>query len=1372
MRTLRALILCFSFFAFLHSASGQIWKKNKTDNIEAENDATTRYTISNGLPSRNTTTVIKDRKGFIWVGTENGLCKFDGYTFKTYINKKGDSTSISNNFINALIEDKAGRIWVGTMDGLNIFDLNTEKFTRFYHNELNKSSLSNNKIWSLLADRDNHIWVGTDDGFNLFVEKSKSFKTYRPDPGNKYAMKGKSVNAIVEDGGCLWLGNWGEGLNRFDVKANKFYNFKQVFSSAEKSPNDIWTLCKDENGLIWIGTYWKGLYMFNPSNQTFKPYNSDATNNQSVFTLLNAGKNTLLVGGNENFWWVKTTTNRWAKITNIENNPHGHAYKDRDGLIWISSKNGLSKIDQKQNKFNYLSIPGRQQEITGLLIKDSSLWLGTNKGLVEYDFKANTTTILKHTADPKSLGNDQIRKIYRDDAGKMWVLTEFGFDEFDERSRTFKHHGHHSPLGSLFNEDVFRDILEISPGVYGLATDAGFKIFNSNTGKFQHYFSRTDQPFSISNNHLTCLLKDKDNNIWIGTTGGGLNRFDTRTGRFKTYFSNDEVKGSISENIIQSLFQDSHGNIWICTPDGLNKYIKKTDSFITYSKNNGFASNVFNSIVEDRNGSLWITTEKGISTFNPANNVVRNFDDADGTIVNSAIFRNKDGSIYLAGDKGLEYFDPIKMKQNREIPPVFISDFQIFNKSIEATSNGLLRQNLNDAKQITLNYKQSVFSIEFVALNYTLPEKNQYAYMLEGFDKKWNFAGSQHKATYTNLDPGSYIFRVKAANNDGVWNKEGKALVIIVTPPWYRTWYAYVLYSLMICLIIYGYVKYRENQAKLKYEIKLAHLQSEQEKELNEKKLSFFTHISHEFRTPLTLIINPLKELLYKENEVDISSINIIYRNARRLLGLVDQLLLFRKAEADTEKLKINKLNIADLSKGVFLCFSYQAKSKNIQFDFYSCNEQLELYADREKLEIVLFNLLANALKFTPGGGQVNFSVKEEKRHVIIEISDSGCGIPEGTGDKLYTRFYQEHNGTKNAQDGFGIGLFLVKNFVERHHGTITYESSPGKGTVFCIRLLKGADHFSREILIDDDQGGSHMLRELIEDEISVNSVVEEANELLAESDLNSELKSILIIDDNKDFREYLKQVFKIDYRVFEASNGLSGLEMIREVLPEIVISDVIMEGTSGIELCAMVREDASISHIPIILLTSSSSVEIKLKGLEGGADDYISKPFDKDILKARVAGILKSKNNLQKYFYNEITLNKNPHKISIEYKRFLESCINIVERHLTDTDFNIQILASELAISHSSLYKKIKFISGQSASSFIRSIRLRKAAHIFINTNNNILETSYLVGINDIKYFREQFKKLFNMNPSQYIKKYRKTFSSELVHHEVTRNI
>ncbi|MGN6638556.1 MAG: hybrid sensor histidine kinase/response regulator transcription factor [Mucilaginibacter sp.] len=1321
------------------------------------------------MPSRNTTTVIKSRNGFIWVGTENGLCKFDGYTFKVFSNTKGDSTSISNNYINALAEDTKGRIWVGTMDGLNVFDPNTEKFTRFYHKASNTGSLSNDKIWSLLADRYGRVWIGTDNGFNLFIEKTHIFKKYLPNAGNPFAIKGKSINAIFEDGKYLWLANWGEGLNKYDISLNRFYNYKQTFLPSEKNPNDLWTVTKSQDGKVWVGSYWKGLYQFDPVTNKFQHFDNPFNPQKPVFTLLNLKNNKLLVGDSETFWWFDAAAKSWDKILGIDNDPHGHAYVDETGMVWVAAKNGLNKIDYRQNKFDYYPFSKKYRVISSMLIRDSVIWLGSDNGLTKFDLKNKITKTFRHSADPKSLGNDQIRKIYSDPSSKLWILTEYGFDEFDEGAGVFKHHHHHSNLGHLFNEDVFRDILQIGPGVYGLATDAGFKIFNSQTGVFTHYFNNDSDRSGLSNNHLSCIIKDRDNNIWIGTIGGGLNRFDMRTRKFKVYLSSDKEKGGISDDDIKSLLLDSKGNLWVCTPQGLDKYDKHTDTFIAYSQNDGFASNVFNFATEDKLGNLWLTTEKGVSCFNPQTGKIGNFDEADGIFGNNAIGSDKTGNIYLAGETGFEFLNPSKLVRNNITPPVYFTDLQILNRTVSPSAKGPLKENLNIAKEITLKYDQSVFSIGFAALNYTLTEKNQYAFMLEGFDKKWNYVGNQRKATYTNLDPGTYIFRVKAANNDGVWNNTGKFITIIITPPWYKTWLAYCFYILAGAFVITAYIKYREHEAGMRYEIKLANLKSEQEKELHERKLSFFTNISHEFRTPLTLIINPLKEVLYKDGEVDASGLSIVYRNAKRLLSLVDQLLLFRKAEAGAEKLKVEQLNIIDLCKEVFLCFSHQAKLKGIHFDYITNADDIKLFVDREKIEIVLFNLISNAMKFTPHNGEITLSIEEEDSEVIIHVKDTGSGIDEETGDKLYNRFYQEKQNNKQAKGGFGIGLFLVKSFVECHHGIIDYTSTPNAGTVFSVRLLKGSAHFSSDEMAVRQTIDSTVLKELIEDETMANNFAEEANELLVESDLNAELQSILIVDDNKDFREYLKQLFKIDYRVYDASDGQSGLGMIKQLLPEIIISDVMMEGMSGIELCAAVREDMEISHIPFILLTSSSSSEIKLKGLEGGADDYISKPFDKNILKARVAGLLKSKNTLQKYFHNEITLNRNPHKISIEYRSFLENCIAIVEKNLTNPSFNLQVLASELNMSHSGLYKKIKFISGQSASNFIRSIRLRKAANLFIHTDYNILETAYMVGINDIKYFREQFKKLFTMNPSQYIKKYRRTFKSDIVNHDVS---
>lgn len=1364
MRLLQFLILVTCFLVQPPTAKAQSWPADNGKSLYG-NYALKTYTISDGLPSKNTTATFKDKRGFIWVGTENGLCRFDGYTFKIFYHKPGDKTSISNNFISTIVEDRKGRLWVGTMDGLNVMDPLTEQFQSFYHNESVASSISNNKIWSLLCDRQGIIWIGTDDGFNRYQESANSFTVYQPNPKLPHAMVGKSVNSIIEDQqGMLWLGNWSGGLNRFDKQTQQFKNFPQQQLPGLKNPNDVWALAYDENGAIWVGTYWSGLFRFDLRKNTFTAFKTPDKSNVGIYSILPVSGNTLLVGGNNGFHWLDIRNNKWEPIKNLVNYAFGDAYKDRDGIIWINAKNGFLKIDSKQYKFDLKAFKLGDAEVKTIASKDDRIWVGTNKGLYMFDYKTGQLSSFKKNPAPNnSLESNDISKLYFDSKGILWILTEDGFDSYDLQGKTFSHHDHHSALGSLFNEDVFRDILEAEPGVYYLATDAGLKVYNSHTNTFRHYYSNKNDKNSLSNNHLYSLLKDEKGDIWIGTYGGGLNRFNPRTGKFQVFRTSERSDGGISSNIVRGLFRDSEQNIWVATPDGLNKFEVKNQKFVVYSKKDGFASNVFRDITADRNGNLWVVTESGLSRFNPKGMKVRNFDEADGIYVNSVLL-NAGKDIYLAGALGLIRFDPLAIPFNNAIPPVYFTDFQLFNKSVLPDPKGPLQQNLNLTTALSLDYEQSVFSFEFVGLNYRYPEKNEYAYKLEGFDKKWNHVGTQRKATYTNLNPGTYKLRIRASNNDGVWNEEGKVLTIRIRPPWYWTWWAYALYAATIVLAIYLYMKYRNKQADLKYKIKVASIESEKEKELNEKKLSFFTNISHEFRTPLTLIINPIKELLYHDDKnVDTSNLNIVYRNAKRLLSLVDQLLLFRKADSQADKLKAADLDIVNLCKEVYLCFSHQASSRAIKYDFTSSSDHIWIYADREKLEIAIFNLLSNAIKFTPEGGSVRLEILEITDKISIKVIDTGCGIPEAAGEKIYNRFYQETDENSSLRTGFGIGLFLVRNFIENHGGSITYTSVPNQGTTFIISLQKGNQHIHPDQLLPATERSSVLLMELAEEEVHAQqeetpSIAEPQGQALA-----SEKKSMLIIDDNKSIRDYLASVFKPYYHLHVATSGEEGMTMIRELLPDFIISDVMMQGISGIEICSQVKDDPALSHIPVVLLTASSSPEIKLKGLEIGADDYISKPFDKDLLVARVAGILKSKSNLQKYFYNEITLNPDASKISAEYRDFLQECIRIVEKHITDPNFNIQVLAEEIGISRSSLFNKIKSISGRSSSSFIRFIRLRKAAEIFINTDNTISETMFMVGMNDIKYFREQFNKLFDMNPSDYIRKYRKNFSNNL---------
>ncbi|SEO95901.1 Two component regulator propeller [Mucilaginibacter gossypiicola] len=1338
---------------------------------DVRNFALKSYTTHDGLPSENVTVALKDKRGYMWIGTDNGLCKFDGYAFESLVNIPGNTASISSNFITALAEDKNGKIWVGTMDGLNVLDPNTEKFERFYHNDKIKQSLSNNKIFSIFCDKEGTIWIGTDDGFNQYVANKRFFVSYKPNPNDRFSIKGKSVNAIVEDDKKnLWLGNWNGGLNKFDKVSRHFSNYPQTESKLKKSPNDIWSLFYDrKNGCIWVGTYWSGLFCFNPQSQQYTRFSSHDNINVGAFSIDKANDSTLVVGSNGGFYFINKANGQWRKIGNVNSTADGYIYNDGAGIMWLCGKDALTKVDFTQYKFRFIPLSIAPREAKSMLLQGNMLWLATNEGLYSFDLQKKTTKLFQHTNDPSSISSNQVGKIYLDNEGVLWAATENGFDKFDSSSNRFIHHFHHSALSNFFNEDVFRDILEVSPHEYWLATDAGLKIYNEETQQFKHYYNDDKNPNSIASNHIYNLLKDSKGNVWVGTSGNGVDRFDPKTAVFHHYTYNDKIASSLSNNIVHCVFEDSKKNIWICTADGLNKYVQGSDSFITYSRKNGFASNVFSNVVEDDQGNLWINSATGVSKFTPQTLAVTNFDEGDGVFSHSLIYRSADGQIYLGGNSGVVVFDPSKIKLNDKIPQVYFTDFQVFNKSVKPGADSPLKRPVGTADTAFLNYDQNVFSIEFVSLNYTHSEKNSYKYKLEGFDEKWNFNGNQRRVTYTNLNPGTYTFKVIASNNDGVWNSMPKSLIIIISPPWYRTWWAYTVYAIFIGGIVYLYLLYRDRQAKLKYEIQIAHYESEKEKELSERKLAFFTNISHEFRTPLTLIINPIKELLYNEKKaMDTSNLTIVYRNARRLLGLVDQLLLFKKAESESDQLKISNVNIIDLCKEVYLCFVHEAKRKHIQLEFTSSTDCLNVYIDREKTEIVLFNLLSNAMKFTPKLGKIRIYAEESEQVVSIIVEDTGCGIPPEVSDRLFSRFYQVSDLASTSNGGFGLGLYLVKNFVERQAGTVAYHSEAGKGTTFTITLKKGKAHLKDQIISEQPTTTSEFLQELIDSETTANDIVSAADP--GEEISVSELKTLLIIDDHEDMREYLRQIFKLEYNVLVAPNGEDGIKIINEQWPDIVISDVMMQGMTGIEVCAAIKENMTTSHVPVILLTASASNEIKLKGIEGGADDYIGKPFDKDILKARVSGLLKSRNTLQQYFYNEITLNNNPHTISIEYKRFLDSCIRIVEEHITDPDFNLQSLASELNMSYSGIYKKIKMISGQPANSFIRAIRLRKAAQLFVHSDLNILETAYAVGIKDIKYFREQFKKVFDLKPSEYIKKYRKNFKNAMVNQGAER--
>lgn len=1357
-----------------------------------------KYSSKDGLSFGIINGIVQDNKGFIWFATEDGLNRFDGTNFKVFKFEPNNPYSLPGNFVQSIHKDSQGNIWISSRRGVYNFDTNKERSIKFSPPGVPPGCLNN--VNSIFENNKNQLWFSCGTfGFSSYNLKTRLFKSY-----TKKELPGLlgNLTGMIEDAyGLLWVGTRDGGLNVFSTRNGIVSRNMSDKLPLKLIPQGLITCIReDHNHNIWIATS-KGLVLYNRKENTFLVFSGSTYKLRSNYfqSLLEDDNKNLFVGlqdgGLYSINLEKAEKSSYRDITiepvKSEDNYSITArtvqtlFQDRDKNIWAGTYgDGIYLLGNVPEKFKRFQNKLKDAYGTsflryyGMCMDDEGyLWMGTDgDGIYKRQLDGEIVKYYRADGRKGSLTSNNILCGYKDHTNTLWFGSYAnGLFRYNKKTDSFTNFTHKAnDPASLCLNDV-RTIIEDSKGNLWVGTNGGgLSLLPAGSNKFINY---TPQNSGISSDYIRALAEDKTGNLFIGTSGSGIKYYIKSQNKFINYFSREQTEKFLPSHFIYSLYIDKNENLYIGTEgDGLVVYDIKKQSFKRYTEKDGLADNTVNAIQKDEAGNIWISTNKGLSRIDLQTGKIINYDSSEG--LQAGQF-NQGSSMYsvtkkfmvFGGTEGYNVFYPAEVKQTLFKPKVIITGLQLFDKEVEiGQKDSILTSAINESTQITLNPSQPVFSIQYVALNYAYAEKSQFAYRLVGLENNWNYVKNQRSVTYRYLPAGDYVFEVKAANQDGIWFENYASFKIKILPPWYQTWWAYLSYLLIAATLIYYYLSYRNKEARLKYEVKIAQISAEKEKELNERKLSFFTNISHEFRTPLTLIINPVKELLFNPGarETETNNLSIVFRNARRLLSLVDQLLLFRKAESDTDSLKIVRLNIVNLCKEVFLCFNHQAKSKNIIFDFVSDTDTIEVFADREKIEIVLFNLLSNALKFTPDYGMVNCYISQTDTLVNIEIKDTGRGIAENIGEKLFDKFYQVQDESP-LSSGFGIGLYLVKKFIESHKGSISYVSLNGAGTIFKVCLLKGKEHLAPNLIFEDVIETSVFLDELIE---SYEEVPELNKETAAAKTKKNNLpdfesKSMLIVDDNPQMRQYLKQIFSANFEIFEAADGAEGLDKVYQFLPDIVISDVMMQGISGIELCSRVKEDPTLAHIPVLLLTASSSPEIKLKGIEGGADDYISKPFERELLIARVTGILKSKNNLQKYFYNEITLRSNDLKVPPDYKEFLASCIKVVEDNLSDGDFCIKTLADQVGMSHSNLYKKIRAISGQSANGFIRFIRLRKAAEMFLNTDCTVSEAAYKVGINDPKYFREQFSKLFGLNPSEYIKKFRVPF-----HANITRNV
>lgn len=810
------------------------------------------FSVEQGLSGNLINCILQDKKGFIWIATSDGLNKFDGYKFTVFTKKR---SGLSNNYIRTIFEDSNGTLWIGTKGGgLNKFNCQTETFTHYMHCPSKEGSLSNNEVLSINEDKDGTLWVGTENGLNKFDRKTGKFSSYLPEEGDPESLSAKAILSIWPDkNGIIWVGTWAGGLNKFDPKTGKA---KHYFNKGADGLN-VWSLFQDQDNALWLSTYGNGVIKFDPSTGASKQFpfspNDKGLFSADVSSISSAKDGTLWIGtlGGLNEFNPQTeefSTNLYFphKTGKLNNVKITYVFKDKDQTLWIGSvENGLYKIDLAKEKFksyfsssNY-SLTWNNPRITSIIKdKKGQLWLGKDQedGLIKVKPDGQITRYSKKIADPNSLSHVFVTSLLEDRSGEIWIGTLNGLNKYNARTDNFSSFFHYSHLNKEFNDNWIEAIMEDKSGLLWVGTDAGLKGFDKHTNTFtHHYYNDPVDAKSLSHNHVLSLYEDKEGFLWIGTNGGGLNRFNKNTKQFSSFASDSLNPESLPNNFVNTIYQDKAGNMWLGTRAGLVKFDKKKGIFKAFGAKEGLANMVINGILEDKDGNLWVSTGYGISKFNIAQEKFKNYDKHDGLQSNNffrqSCFKSQEGEMFFGGDNGYNAFFPGNIKDNPSIPPVYISDFQLFNKPVAVGKKSPLKQPLSVAKELKLSYKHSVLSFEFVALNYIASEKNQFAYKMVSFDNDWNYVGSQRKATYTNLDPGEYLFLVKASNNDGVWNSTGASIKLTITPPFWLTWWFRISAGVALVGSLFAFYSFRINNIK-KQKIELSRQVMERTEEI------------------------------------------------------------------------------------------------------------------------------------------------------------------------------------------------------------------------------------------------------------------------------------------------------------------------------------------------------------------------------------------------------------------------------------------------------------------------------------------------------------------------------------------------------------
>lgn len=1356
--------------------------------------------------------ILRDKQGFLWVSTQDGLNRYDGHQFKHFFHDPNNDNSISNNIANALYEDFDGLIWIGTWGGgINSFDPITEQFTHYRGDTKNNAIFGNDHIFAITQDKSGNIWAATQDGLIIKRNQENKFLHYSRTIQGKPTLISNDIRVLhYSSDNNLWIGTRDKGVIRIDLNNNKHFNYTENSATEKKvNHNDIQDIYEDKNSDIWISTS-SGLNKFDSSTQRMQrplaslkshPLNSglvrklvdDASGNLWITTL--SGLYHLDI----NSYSIKKFRHDPSDSNSLSSHDVNTIYRDNEGNIWLGfQEKGLDRFHPAQQLFNFhksyeqSTLFSNNLPVNALLLDhDDNLWIGTpGNGLYRKHGRASSNAVVQYHSKSANFSDDQVSRMLQDSKNRIWVGTlGGGLNYYDNHTDSFINFSFDNRISRSLSNNYVYSIAEDNAGTLWIGTSQGLNKLGADGQSFSHFFTRNSKPYTGKDQSIRSIVADSSNNLWLGTQDG-LIYFDTQTHEYRQYVNIKERANSISNNWIVSLHYDAQELLWIGTAGGgLNVYNSKNKVFQRFGLDEGLPSGIIYDIFQDAAGIIWLSTANGLVSFDYKNRIFTRFTTQHGlqdNNFNSGAFQSTKDELFFGGPKGYNRFFPDKIKSHRykENSQIVLTDFLLFNRSVPVKPRNKkndtqfsLSHSIFNTEKIQLNYKHNLFGFEFSNLNFN-DSINGFNYRLKGWDESWvTTDSSKLYATYTNIPSGEYIFQVKPISISNQNSEKITSIKIgIKAAPWKTAW-AYSIYLILAMLVfwLFFWLILRKKSADEKSRLAT---------EIAATKEQLLANVSHEFRTPLTLILGPVRSLIDSNNdENSLKLLNQIEGNGKRLLSMVEQLLDIAKITWSRDY-NLSPISIVAACRSITNSFQAVAKENDITLVFFTSTEtDCWVEISNENLETLLINLLSNAIKYTPPEGKIEVSVAAISDLVEVSVMDTGYGIEKRDQQRIFERFTRMNN-TQHIASGAGIGLSLVETIVKRMNGTISVTSELNKGSVFKIKLPRCETSSVDEIKSKYAASTSltHSIEQLKSSLDTTNFNEDTPSSVDSSHRLNPpcsfiEKPNILVVEDNFEMRRYIYDSLKDNFRILEASNGEQGFSLAKLECPDLIIADVMMPHLDGFDLLKIIRRELITSHIPVILLTAKGDQQSRLKGLSALADDYITKPFDPNELETRIRNLLSIREILKERFRHVVmsnikyqpsdsyAINETPRNESID-KAFSEH--ELAERGFSDkehafylqfekciakrysqTDLVLSIIATELAMSDRQLQRKLNAL-GLGFSEYLKSYRLEQAIKLLQNQEkvSNVVEQ---VGFNSNTYFARCFKAKYGCSPSQY---------------------